>query len=85
MTLTPEKIAVVAAAAAVVFWPQLRMVWERARLAGGKAAAAGGPDRDRTIQTLLTTQDAARDLGSSKAADLIGQAIVQLVTGGPSK
>lgn len=81
MQLTPDKIAAIAVAAVVVFWPQLRQLVERVRATAGGVHPAGGYPRSAIVQTLLTTQEAVRERGATKAADLIGQAVVELIKG----
>ena len=81
MEFTPEKIALIAAAIAVVFWPQIWPAIQRftPQRSAAPAPAAGG-NRPRVITELLQLQDEARALGKPAAADLIGSAIVELVS-----
>lgn len=87
MNLTPDKIVLIGAAVAVLFWPQ---IWPIVQRLMGKATAGGtpavpvapvaGPSRSATVTELLALQDIARALGKPAAADLIGQAVVDLVS-----
>ena len=81
MEFTPEKIALIAAAIAVVFWPQIWPAIQRFTSQRSAAPApAAGANRSRVVTDLLRLQDSARALGKPAAADLIGSAIVELVS-----
>lgn len=82
MEFTPEKIALIAAALAVVFWPQIWPLVQRftAQRQAAPQAPAAGANRSRVVTDLLRLQDSSRALGKPAAADLIGAAIVELVS-----
>ena len=84
MQLNAMQIAAVAAAVVVMFWPQiapmLRGVAAKVKPAGGTSAEPAGPDRSAWVTQLLSLQEATRAYGNPKAAALIGQAVVDLVS-----
>jgi len=84
--LTPPQMLAVAAVIAVVFWPKIRAYVESHNLvpAAGKPKPAAGTGRSPLVVELLDTQDAVRAI-NPRAADLIGQAAVLLIGGGPTK
>lgn len=81
MSLSPENVALIAAGAALIFWPQISPMLKQFKMpAGGKPAEPAGTDRTAAVGELLKLQDVSRALGKPKAADLIGSAIVEIVT-----
>jgi len=76
----------VAAVAAVALWPQIKTAVGNLHLvpAAGKPKPAAGTGRSPMVVELLDLQDAVRPI-NAKAADLIGQAAVLLIGGGPTK
>ena len=88
MQLTPENMALLAVGAALIFWPQVQPFVKSflgKKPAGGKPAVPAGPGRPAAVTELLALQDVARSLGKPKAADLIGSAIVEIVTDAGAK
>lgn len=88
MPLSPENMALLAVGAALLFWPQISPMIKTllGRVpAGGKTAVPAGPGRSVAVTELLVLQDTARALGKPKAAELIGAAIVDIVSDGGTK
>lgn len=86
MELTPDKLLIVAAAGAVVFWPQIVDAVKRFRgnvPGGGVAADPAGPSASDVVVRLLDLQAAIEAAGNAKAAGLVGQAVVEMVSGKP--
>lgn len=81
MQLTPDKIAIAAAAAVVLLWPQIVQMVERVRATAGGSHPASGPTRSALVNTLMSAQESSRARGCVKAADLIGQAVVEIIKG----
>ena len=82
--LTLPQMLAIAAALAVVFWPQVKDVLARIPAAGGPKTAAGPGRRSPLVVELLDMQDAVKAI-NPRAADLLGQAAVLLIGGGPTK
>lgn len=82
--LTLPQMLAIAAALAVVFWPQIKEVLARVPAAGVPKPAAGPGRRSPLVVQLLDMQDAVRAI-NPRAADLLGQAAVLMIGGGPSK
>lgn len=85
--MTPDKIALVAGAAAVIFWPQIAAGFRRLKEAvpaGVASPPPAGPGRSNVVVQLLDLQAATEAAGNAKAAGLIGQAVVELVAGSPA-
>ena len=82
MEFTPEKVALIAAALCVVFWPQVWPIVQRftAQRQESQKAPVVGASRSLVVTELLRLQDSARTLGKPAAADLIGSAIVEIVS-----
>ena len=84
--LTPDKLLIVAAAGAVVFWPQIVDAVKRFRgtvPGGGVAADPAGPSASDVVVRLLDLQAAIEAAGNARAAGLVGQAVVEMVSGKP--
>ena len=78
-----EQMALVAAAAAVVFWPQLQAAFESLRHASvPRTAPVHGGGRAQWVPTVLALQDDLAAAGRDKAAAMAGQLAVELLTGG---
>ena len=78
-----EQLALVAAALAVVFWPQIQATFEHLRqgAAARMPPAPGGGGRARWVATVLALQDELAASGRDKAANLAGQLVVEIVAG----
>ena len=89
--MTTEQIALGAAAAGLLFWPQLSAMLKTATAKGGAPAPFGGPpasrpaevlDRPAAVVDLLKLQGQMREAGLASASDLAGRLVVELVTYG---
>jgi len=63
-----------------MFWPQITAMAARVPALGLPKPTPGEPDRSAWVTQLLALQDATRNYGHPKAASLIGQAVVDLVS-----
>ena len=79
-----EQIALAAAAAAVMFWPQIQAQLQHLRqgAAARMPLPPGGGGRAQWVPTVLTLQDDLAAAGHAKAAAMAGQLAVELLTGG---
>ena len=78
-----EQMAMVAAAAAVMFWPQLQAAFESIRHASvPRTAPVPGGGRAQWVPVVLSLQDDLVAAGHAKAAAMAGQLAVELLTGG---
>lgn len=79
-----EKIALIAAAVAVVFWPQIAAAAKHLRGAasawGASTPTPAGPSRSGVVVQLLDIQSSLEADGKANAAKLVGQAVVELVS-----
>ena len=86
--LTQPQMLAVAAVIAVVFWPKIKAYVEQqmshAPAAVKPKTSAAGAGRSSLITEVLDMQDAVRGI-NPKAADLLGQAAMILIGGGPTK
>jgi hypothetical protein len=89
--MTTEQIALGAAAAGLLFWPQLSAMLKTATAKGGAQALLGGPvvehqaaglDRPAAVLDLLRLQTQMKEAGLVSASDLAGRLVVELVSGG---
>ena len=82
--MTVEQIALGAAAAGLLFWPQLSAMLKVAAAKGVASGplAVGGFDRTAAVADLLKLQGQMHEAGLNAAADLTGRLLVELVTNG---
>lgn len=79
-----EQMALVAAALAVVFWPQLQAYAQTFRHAVVPRMAPPSGGRAAWVATVLALQDELAAAGRDKAATLAGQLVVEIVAGHPA-
>jgi hypothetical protein len=81
--MKPEQLALVTAALAVVFWPQIQATFEHLRqgAAARMPLPPGGGGRAQWVATVLALQDQLTAAGRDKAAALAGQLVVEIVSG----
>ena len=77
-----EQMAMVAAAAAVMFWPQLQAAFQSIRQTSvPRTAPVPGGGRAQWVPAVLALQDDLVAAGHAKAAAMAGPLAVELLTG----